>query len=350
MFSRSDWYQKDLEYITNFGINWDKLANTSILVTGATGLIGTVLVDSLMSKNKNDKTNIKVIALSRGEKRLQECFADYYGNDLFQAVVGDVNEPLVINEDITWIVNLASNTHPVLYASQPIGTIDAIVAGTRNILDFGVKCNSRRVLNASSVEIYGENRGDTERFTEEYMGYIDCNTLRAGYPEGKRLSESLSQAYIAEKEIDVVSARFGRVYGAPTLISDTKSTTQFIHSAVVNQNITLKSEGKQEYSFVYVADAVTAILLLLVKGDCGSAYNIANDEIISLREFAKILADINNKKVVFELPSKTEQAGYSVVVRALLDSTKLKSIGWQAKYNAEDGLKRTVNILRDDDV
>ena len=84
------------------------------------------------------------------------------------------------------------------YASDPIGTIMTNIAGTQHILDYAVKANSEKVLFLSTVEIYGENRGDLDKFTEDYCGYIDCNTLRAGYPEGKRASESLMSSLYSE--------------------------------------------------------------------------------------------------------------------------------------------------------
>ncbi len=346
MFSSSGLYLEDIYYIANFNIDWQRLCSSSILITGATGLIGTVLVDALMYKNENDGLDTKVFALSRDKDRAQNHFRQYRDNDLFYIVQGDVIKDIIIDENIDFIINLAGNTHPMLYATEPIKTIDSIVSGTRNILEFAATHKTKRVINASSVEIYGENRGDTEKFTEDYCGYINCNTLRAGYSEAKRLAESLCQAYIYEKGLNIVSARLGRVYGAPTLSSDTKATTQFIRSTVNGDDIVMKSEGKQKYSYVYVADAVTALLLLLVNGESGEAYNISDDEVISFRETAELLASLNNRKVIFNIPSETESKGFSVVLKALMDSSKIRKLGWRSKYNLKMGLRRTVYILR----
>lgn len=348
MYSRTDLYQQDIEHISSYGIDWQKLSGRSVLITGATGLIGTVLVDAFMYKNAQG-ANVRVYALARDADRVNRHFADYVDDDNFVAIGADVSEKLSVEGAIDFVIHLAGNTHPKLYASEPISTIRTIVEGTHTILNFAYEKNVQRVINASSVEVYGENRGDVEKFTEKYSGYIDCNTLRAGYPEGKRLSEALSQAYITEKKLDVISARFGRVYGAPFVPSDTKSTSQFIRSAVRGDDILLKSEGKQEYSYVYVADAVTALLVLLTKGACGHAYNIAGDEVITLREVAQVLSDINGKKILFEASSEAEQKGYSVVEKALMDAEKLKQLGWNQHYSLKDGLQRTVSILKGTD-
>lgn len=346
MFSNSKWYKEDIKYIADSDVDWQELNNASILITGATGLIGTVFVDALMYKNKNDGLNVKIFALARNKEKIQNHFSDYRKDSLFKPVESDIAREIRVKENVDYIINLASNTHPVLYATEPIKTIDSIVTGTKNVLEFAAGHKVKRVINASSVEIYGENRGDTERFTEDYCGYIDCNTLRAGYPEGKRLSETLCQAFVAEKNLDVISARLGRVYGAPLLVSDTKATTQFIRSTVSGNDIILKSEGKQIYSYVYVADAVTAFLILLTKGVSGEAYNIASDEIKSFRETAETLADINDKKILLQIPSETERKGYSVVQKALMDSSKIKMLGWRASYSLKKGLERTVYTLR----
>ena len=143
---------------------------------------------------------------------------------------------------IDYVIHAASNTHPVAYASDPIGTITANVFGTQYLLDYAKEADCKRFVFLSSVEIYGENRGDTDKFTEDYLGYIDCNTMRAGYPESKRTGEALCQAYRKQMEMDVVIPRLSRVYGPTMLMSDTKALSQFILKSVKQEDIVLKSE------------------------------------------------------------------------------------------------------------
>jgi nucleoside-diphosphate-sugar epimerase len=345
MFSNSRLYKEDIEYISSFDINWVKLKDSTVLITGATGLIGTVLVDALMHRNARHGDGIKVIALARDKKRNEEHFADYVGDRNFVTIGQNIINGITIGEKVDYVIHLASNTHPVLYSIRPIETIDLIFKGTQNVLDFAISNKVRRTINTSSVEIYGENRGDVERFAEDYSGYVNCNTLRAGYPEGKRVAETMCQAYIREKELYIVTARLGRVYGPTIMRTDEKSTSQFIRNTVDNEDIVLKSEGKQEYSYIYVADAVTGLLKLLTDGENGEAYNIANDEVKTLVETAEILAKMNSRRVKFDLPSETEKAGFSVVSKALLDSSKMKKLGWAARHDLKDGLIRTVGIL-----
>ena len=172
--------------------------------------------------------------------------------------------------------------------------------------------------------------------------------MRAGYPESKRCGEALCQAYKAQKGLDVVIPRFTRSYGPTMLMSDTKAISQFIKKGMMGEDIVLKSAGEQYYSYQYVADSVAGLLYVLLHGESGEAYNIADESSdIKLKDLAIIIAEMNEKKVVFEIPNAIEAAGYSTATKARLDGSKLKRLGWIPKYDIRMGLKRTINILKD---
>lgn len=340
-------YREDVAYAANLLLPWEKLAGKSVLITGASGLIGSFLIDVLMAKNAQS-LNCRIYAVGRSQKRAEERFAGYWKSPLFEFIAHDINEPLKL-EDVSrvdFVVHLASNTHPVAYATDPIGTVTANIIGTDNLLKFAVQHGAERFAFASSCEIYGENRGDTELFQESYCGYIDSNTLRAGYPESKRCGEALCQAYKKQKGLDIVIPRFARTYGPTMLKTDTKALSQFMKRALEGENIVLKSAGTQYYSYTYVADAVAGFLTILLKGENGEAYNIA-DEVsdIRLKDLADIIAGIAGRDVVFELPDETEKAGYSKATKARLDGSKLKMLGWTAKYDIRQGVERTMALL-----
>ena len=189
---------------------------------------------------------------------------------------------------------------------------------------------------------------DVELFSEDYCGYINSNTMRAGYPESKRCGEALCQAYKAQKDLDVVVFRFTRSYGPTMLMSDTKAISQFIKKGVAGEDIVLKSEGNQYYSYQYAADSVSGLLYILLCGENGEAYNIAEEHSdITLRDLAAIIAHINGKDVVFEIPDAVEAAGYSTATKARLDGTKLKALGWQPRYDIKNGIERTISVLKE---
>ena len=199
---------------------------------------------------------------------------------------------------------------------------------------------------ASTVEVYGENRGDTEFFDESYCGYIDISKARSGYPESKRCGETLCQSYIQQYGLDVVIPRFPRTYGPTMQENDSKAIAQFIHKAVAHEDIVLKSEGTQLYSYAYVPDSVSGLLTVLTEGKNGEAYNIADERSdITLRELAETAACHSARRVVIELPDEKEKRGYSNATKARLDSSKLKSLGWKACFDIKTGISRTIDIL-----
>ncbi|MBQ7944115.1 MAG: NAD-dependent epimerase/dehydratase family protein [Lachnospiraceae bacterium] len=341
-------YLLDIQNAAAQSIDWQRLSGKTILISGATGMIASALIDILMHRNEHEQQNTNIIAVSRSEEKAKQRFNQYWDSEYFTWLSHDITQQLPELGKVDYILHAASNTHPRAYATDPIGTITANVQGTYSLLDYAVKHKCERFLFFSSVEIYGENRGDVDKFDEKYFGYIDCNTTRAGYPESKRLGESLCNAFAAQCKQDFVIGRFSRVYGPTMMADDSKAIAQFIRKAAAGEDIVLKSEGTQLYSYTYVVDAAVAALYLLLYGQTGEAYNVADAESdIMLKDLAQILAMSAGTKVVFELPDVVEKAGYSTATKAILDASKMEQLGWKAQTHMEEGLAKTVKILKE---
>lgn len=345
---RSELYQEDVEYVAGLDLNWDILNGKTIMVTGASGMIGTFLIDVLMYRNAVFSNKITVFAVSRNKNKLEQRFNYYGGQECFHIIEHDVTKDFTLTEQSDYIIHAASNTHPVEYANDPIGTITTNVFGTYNLLEYAAKGNGCKVVLLSSVEIYGENHSDVDRFSEKDCGYLDCNTLRAGYPESKRLSEAMLQAYRTQKNINALSVRLCRAYGPTIERDDSKALSQFMRKTVNGEDIVLKSDGKQLYSYIYAADAVSAILHVMLKGADGEVYNVADPKSdITLKALAETLAESAGTRVLFELPHDNEKKGYSTATKALLEAEKLRQLGWRARYDIRKGLERTIEILQE---
>lgn len=323
---------QDIKAVAEQKINWIKLRNKIVLISGGTGFLGQFLINVLKYRNKFYDDNIKVISLSR---RTRENDGDVV---YMQA---DITQAIDLDKHIDYVIHLASNTHPMQYATDPIGTITTNVLGCDNLLKLATRCNAERFLLASSVEIYGEGNG--QEIDESYCGLIDCNTVRAGYNEAKRVSESLCQAYIAQKSLDCVIVRFARCFGADRK-NDSKAMAQFISKAVNGEDIVLKSKGEQRFSYCYVADAVGGMLKVLTDGKIGEAYNVSeDDEGKTLGEYAQFIASYVNKKVIFDC---AQQEGASKTNYAIINCGKLKALGWKPLFSVSEALKKTIDIYK----
>lgn len=323
---------EDIKYISELDYDWSKLKNKTFLISGATGFLGSYLCDVVRYRNDHFNDNIKIISLTRrgGES-----------DSTVKYLKCDINEKIEIEDNIDYILHLASNTHPKQYAEDPVGTITTNILGCINLLNLAVNKKIERFLLASSVEIYGECIN--KPVDELYSGYIDCNRARSGYNESKRLCESLCQSYKSQYGLDFVTARLSRLIG-PDHKEDTKAMSQFMNKALNNEDIVLKSKGNQLFSYCYITDAVAAIIKLLIDGINGEAYNISaeiND--MTLADYAKYIAGLANRKVVFEIENNDS---VSKATYALLDNSKIKSLGWKPKYGVIEGLSRTYKIKK----
>lgn len=341
-------YKKEIKNVLENYDSFKVLKNKVIVITGARGLIGSELIDAIMYANEYFNLNCKVYGVVRNIKAATERFSEYKNKDCFELVQADINKDIIqISEDIDYFIHGASNTHPIYYSTRPIETILTNTIGTNNVLEFASNHSCKRFIFLSSVEIYGENKGDIDKFNEGYLGYIDSNTLRAGYPEGKRLGEALCQAYIKEKQLDCVITRISRAYGPGLLKEDSKALSQFINKALNKEDIVLKSKGKQIYSYIYAADVVSAILFLIVNGVNGEAYNLSGKESdITLSDLAHYIAKLAETKVIYDIPDEKERSGYSKATKALLDTTKITNLGWHSQYPIQDGIKRTLAMQK----
>lgn len=317
-----------------------KIKKGNFLITGATGLIGTSIIDVLLAGNNYYNADYKIYALGRNKNRIE----DRFGNSVIP-IVQNITDEIPNNVKVDYIIHAASNADPKMYAMQPVETVLTNVTGNINVLEYCKKHNGTRVLVTSSFEVYGKIEGH-DIYKEDDCGILDFQLLRNGYPESKRCAEILLRSYVEEYNVNAVIARLCSIYGPTMKNDDSKAHAQFIRNALNGENIILKSEGLQRRTYCYVIDAVSAIFQILFYGKVGEVYNVSNENsVASIAEVAEIIAKISGKRVVFDIPSEIEMRGYSKPQDCILDNKKLQSLGWNGKYKLEQGLRETIQYM-----
>ena len=320
------------------------ISDCKILVTGASGLIGSCLIDLLMLANNHGR-HFEVYALGRSAEKLKHRFAAFADSETLHFVEQDVRQPLGRSLDFDYIVHGASNADPRNYALYPVETILINLEGAKNILEYCKEHQQTKAILLSSFEVYGNAGKDV--YTETDAGIVDQNHLRSCYPESKRSAEILTRCYVDEYDVNAVIGRLCSIYGPTMGKNDSKAHAQFIRNALLGEDIVLKSKGEQRRSYCYVLDAVTGLLCVLEKGISGEAYNICNENsIASIAEVAETIANIAGTKVAFCLPDDVERKGFSKPQNCILDNTKLRSLGWEGNFLLTDGLRDTITVLK----
>lgn len=338
-------YQNDLKNVVQY-IKPKK--NMSILVTGASGLIGSQIIDALLYYNQNNrKQTFQIYAMARNKNRLLERFKGMNIYTELHLLVGDICEPLPDDLQFDAIIHAASNADPRTYSLYPVETIKTNVMGTIQVLEYAKKHLNTRVLFTSTMEVYGEIP-DKDIFEEQDFGIINTNLIRSGYPESKRTSELLCRSYAYEYGVDTVITRLGYIYGPTMTKTDNKVIAQFIRNALKKEKIILKSKGEQKRSYCYSADAVGGIFCVLFSGQSNEVYNVANKHsVITIVGLAHTLANITNTEVVYSLPpDNTNNINQANPHDAVLATKKLEELGWKPIYNLSCGLKKTLDIIK----
>lgn len=343
--------QNDIEEILSRDIEWGKLNNKTVLITGASGMLATYLVYTLMGLNIKQRLNIKVIGLVRNEQKARAKFSDFVNHTNFKLLVQDVTSPISIEGEVDYIVHAAGNASPKYILSDPVGIIKANTIGTLNILELAKEKNVENILYLSTREIYGRMPSEISSIEEGDYGIVNCKELRSCYPESKRVSETIFESYYHQYNIPYNSVRLAHAYGPGMDINEDGRVMADLISDVVNyRDLVLKSDGSAVRAFCYINDAVYGMFKVMLEGKIGEAYNIANEtEPIMICDVANQLVEIFDDrkiKVMYDIP-KEQSAGYSKMGRVQLNTSKLEYLGWSCEVSLQEGLIRTVRSFPD---
>lgn len=324
--------EKDLKIIAE-DVRHNGFFNNSILVTGSTGLIGSLIVKGFLEANRSFGLKNKIFALARNTTKAKTVFKNYLEDEGLIIVENEITEPINIQNNIDYIYHTACVTTSKEMITFPAEIIKTSVNGTVNVLDFAKSHETKSVVYLSSMEVYGVIEGSDIRLKENDLGQLDLTSVRTCYPESKRLNELLCKCYANEYNLNVCSARLTQTFGAGASIEDNRIFAYIAKSAIKNENVVLKSSGKSAHDYCYTTDAVSAILLLSKKGVAGETYNIANEETFSsIYDMANLVLGrfSSGAHVIVE---NSDNAMFSKDSVIKLDTKKMRDLGWQPKVN-----------------
>lgn len=321
----------------------ENIANSKILITGVTGLIGSTLIRCLLALNKGIEIFCPVRNLSKAYSMFGEDCTKFHlvESDLIE-YLNDLSE----KDNFQYIIHCASPTAGKYMILHPVETYMFTIDSTRAILEYGRKNAVKGIIYLSSLEYYGQNFDDNI-VTEEMQGYIDNTLARSSYPLGKRAAEYLCAAYSKQYDVNVKIARLTQTFGAGVGGDDNRVFAQFARSIINGTDIVLHTKGDSAKPYCYTTDCVSAILYILLKGNKGEAYNVANSKTyISIRELAEFLRDNFNPNIRVILEEHPEM-GYAPVTKLHLSTEKLESLGWKPQYNLKDMFSRLIDYLKE---
>ena len=336
--------EDDLKTIIAEDLSWEKLKNKTVMITGASGMVGSYMLYVLLMLNDEKHYGIKVDAVMRNVNKLPE---EIRNREDVNVVVADVTKDIPDVGDIDYIIHAASPASPLIMQNQPVETIAANTIGTFKTLELAKEKNAEGYLFISSREIYGQPDEGQEFFYENTYGFVDQLNPRSCYSEGKKAAETMCVCFHEEYGLNTKIARLAHTYGPGMSIYDGRVQADFLKNVYHNEDIVLKSEGTAVRTYTYIADAIAGMYRILLDSE-DIVYNIGNEAgKVSIRDLAEILVSIypeRGLKLVFDIPEGGTK-GTEPYTLGILSSEKLRKLGWNPKYSVKDGFKRTLEYL-----
>lgn len=339
----------DLQYIEN-SVDMSKLKGKTIMVTGATGLIGSWIIKSLLHFGIDNEDAPVVLAVVRNMEKAKRVFGKFVENPQLHFIVSDICELKNPETRVDYIIHAASQTSSKAFVQKPVETIKTAIEGTMRVLNIAKENQVDGFLYLSSMEVYGCPETD-DKINEQHFTNLDTTKVRTCYPESKRMCENLCVSYGCEYAVNTKIIRLTQTFGPGVEYDDGRIFAEFARCVMEEKNIILHTKGNTKRSYLYTADAVSAIFSVLLKGKNGEAYNAANESTYcSILEMANLVvkqcAKNKIKVIIDEQDNSSSSYGYAPTLKMNLDVNKLKSLGWSPNYNLQEMYGRMIESMK----
>ena len=323
----------------------EQLRSKTFLITGATGLIGSVMIKCLLALNQKFDLDIKILALVRDLEKARKIFDEEFDAIKYLQIPLTEITAESVPERVDYIIHLASPTSGRYMEEHPVETFDLAYQSTLTLLNFAKQTNVAGMVYVSSLEYYGQVLDD-QLITEDMQGFVDSKSARSSYPMGKRAAEYLCYAYAHEYGVPAKIARLTQTLGAGITENDNRVFAQFARSIIKSEDIVLHTTGESAKPYCYTTDCISAILYILLRGQLGVSYNVANpDTYISIRNLAELMRQNFNPAINVRL-ELNENMGYAPVTKLRLSTERLKRLGWQPQYDLNQMFGRLLLFLK----
>ena len=323
------------------------LKKANFMITGASGMVGIYFVNTLLVLNDKYNYDINLYLVVRNKNKLPKYVLENKNVHLLEQ---DVTSPINCDKDMDYIVHAAGPASPLIMREKPVETNFANTVGTANTLMYAKDHNCKGFLFISSREIYGQPQEGQEFFYEDgKLGDLDHLVPRNGYAEGKKAAENMCSGFKAEYNLNTKVVRLAHTYGPGMSIHDGRVQADFLKNIVNHENIVLKSKGEAVRTYTYIADAVSAMFMVLLNSK-DMVYNIADEKSkTSIKELAETMVTIypdRKLKLVFDIPKEQTNTGTASFTLGILATDKIrKELKWKPKYSIFDGFKRTLEYI-----
>lgn len=310
---------------------WDFFRGKTILVTGSTGLIGSQFTRVLLAANAKRNLSMRFVLPVRSTDKAKRLFGE---SDNVFICEWELGKSMCGCPRSDLYVHAACGTSSSDFLKKPASTIEQIVNGSKAVLDAAKRDSAEKIVFLSTMEVYGEVNGNA---SESDLGKLDPMVVRNSYPEAKRLVECMCASYSVEFGLPSLVLRLAQTFGEGVNPQDKRVFAEFGRFAVSGNDIVLLSEGLKSNAYLSVDDAVRAIIIALVFGEQGEAYNVANEQTYcSILEMANfVLKNFGSESAVVRREFDPERAAtFRNASNLQLDTSKLRAIGWVPK----DGL------------